>query len=852
VKLVIFDGNSIINRAFYGIRPLTNSKGLHTNGIFGFFNILLKFIEQEKPNYLCIAFDLRAKTFRHAQYEQYKAHRKGMPDELAEQMEPLKELLCAMNIAILEKEGYEADDIIGTVATECKEQGIECIIATGDKDDLQLAGDGVLVKLTVTKGGKPETQSYDQNAVFQKYGVSPSQLIDVKALMGDASDNIPGVAGIGEKTALSLISEFSSIDNIYNNLEELNIKDTLKEKLRTGKEMAYLSKSLVTINCAVPLESEIEDYLFEEKYDNKLASVLKDLDFNSFISRLKLEDVEVLQEQKKAIEVTNKEVESKIIIDYATKNKKLYFLFEQENHLLYFNMENEICIFDLENGLDFDLCGVLSDENIKKYTHNIKPFAHYLLKQGINIKGLAFDSEIAGYLINPSANSYNLDRLAQEFTENNANNISEFCYCLPTICENMEQIIKENGQQQLYFDIELPLCLVLASMEHYGFMVDKSELEQFSEQLNKRLNELTELIYESAEVKFNINSPKQLGEVLFERLKLPSFKKIKTGYSTNAQVLEKLQGTHIIIDYIMEFRQLAKLKSTYADGLLKVIGQDGRIHTNFKQTVTQTGRISSTEPNLQNIPIKTEMGKEIRKAFVAKQPDFVLLDADYSQIELRVLAHIANDKAMIDAFKNNEDIHTITASQVFNMPIEMVTPLMRSRAKAVNFGIVYGIGDFSLSQDIKVTRREARQYIDSYLQTYKGVKKYMTDIVEKAKQDGYVTTMFGRRRYIPELKATNKNILAFGERIALNTPIQGTAADIIKIAMVRVYNKLVEGHFRSRLILQVHDELIVEAHKDEIEKVSEIIRNEMENAAKLCVPLIAQVSMGKSWEEAKS
>lgn len=851
MKLVIFDGNSIINRAFYGIRPLTNSKGLHTNGIFGFLNILLKFIEDEKPDYLCIAFDLREKTFRHMQYEQYKAHRKGMPEELAEQMEPLKELLSAMNIAILEKEGYEADDIIGTVATLCKEQGTECVIATGDKDGLQLAGDGVIVKLAGTKAGKPETVSYDQEAVFQKYGVSPSQLIDVKALMGDPSDNIPGVAGIGEKTALSLIAQFSSIDNIYNNLDELDIKDTLRQRLRAGKEMAYLSHSLSTIHCSVPLESKNEDYLFEGKYDSKLATVLKNLDFNSFITRLNLEDVPIIT-QKRTIRVTVKEVGSEKITEYANKQKKLYFLFEQETQLLYFNLDGEICTYALENGLDFDFCGVLSDENIKKYTHGIKPFAHYLLEQEINIKGLAFDSEIAGYLINPSANSYNLDRLAEEFADTHANSISEFCHCLPTICDNMGNKIKENSQETLYFDMELPLCLVLASMEHYGFMVDKNALEEFSNKLNVRLNELTALIYECAGSEFNINSPKQLGTVLFETLNLPSYKKIKTGFSTNAEVLEKLQGAHIIIDYIMEFRQLAKLKSTYADGLLKVIGEDGRIHTSFNQTVTQTGRISSTEPNLQNIPVKAEIGKEIRKAFVAKEPDFVLLDADYSQIELRVLAHIADDKAMIEAFINNEDIHTNTASQVFNMPMEMVTPLMRNRAKAVNFGIVYGIGDFSLSQDIKVTRREARQYIDSYLQTYRGVKRYMTEIIKKAKEDGFVTTMFGRRRYIPELKVVNKNVLAFGERIALNTPIQGTAADIIKIAMVRVYNRLVEGHFRSRLILQVHDELIVEAHIDEAPKVSEIMCYEMENAAKLSVPLIAEVSKGKSWYEAKS
>ena len=848
MKLVIFDGNSVINRAFYGIRPLTNSQGLHTNGIYGFLNILLKFIDEEKPDLICAAFDLRAPTFRHEQYEHYKAQRKGMPEELAEQMPVMKELLTAMNITILEKEGFEADDIIGTVATLCKKEKIDCVIATGDKDDLQLAGSGVTVKLAATKAGKPETTTYDEEAIKEKYGVKPKQLIEVKALMGDASDNIPGVKGIGEVTALNLIAKFGSVDNIYENIDNLDIKDTIKEKLRQNKDMAFLSRKLVEICCDVPLENPITAYTLKQYNTIELIKMLKTLGFNSFITRLNLENVEV-KNIATSKEITAKETDFDDISEKISKAGKLYFLFNSPT--LYVNLENEIYKIDLSQGLSFSLLSVLGDNSIKKFTHDVKPFALYLKKQGADIKGVEFDTSIAGYLLNPSATSYKLDRLAHEFANIYAVNEEQFCAVLPEICESMLKLLNENGMKELFYNIELPLCFVLASMEFYGFKVDKEALTAFGEKLNTRIEEIREIIYKSAGGEFNINSPKQLGEVLFERLGLPAVKKTKTGYSTDVEVLEKLRNTHEIIDFLMEYRQLAKLKSTYVDGLLKVIAEDGRIHSSFKQTVTQTGRISSTEPNLQNIPIRHEMGRELRKMFVPQNEDFVLLDADYSQIELRVLAHIADDKEMIKAFEENVDIHTKTASEVFNMPLNMVTPLMRSRAKAVNFGIVYGIGDFSLSQDLKVTRKEARSYIDEYLETFKGVKTYMENVIIKAKEDGFVTTLSGRRRYIPELTASNGNIRKFGERIALNTPIQGTAADIIKIAMIKVYNRLNDGNFKSRLILQVHDELIVEALKSEAQAVKKILQDEMEKAMTLKAPLVAEVNEGNTWYNAK-
>jgi DNA polymerase-1 len=850
MKCVVFDGNSIINRAFYGIRPLTNKEGLHTNGIFGFFNILLKFIEEEKPDLMCIAFDLKAKTFRHEKYEQYKAHRKGMPEELAEQMPVLKELLDAMKIKRLEVEGFEADDIIGTIASRCKKDNIECIIATGDKDDLQLVGDGVIVKLASTKNGKPETTVYDEKAIAETYGVKPEQLIEVKALMGDSSDNIPGVAGIGEKTAFTLIKEFSTLENLYKNIGSPTIKDTLREKLINDKEMAFLSHNLATICCDVPINEELKSFVLGEYEKDNLFVLLKKLEFHSFITRLGLTETSV-EPSFITNEIIVKEESAENIANLANKSENLFFIFDEKENCIYFHFENEIAKTSLTSETYLALKEAMQNESIKKYTHNVKPFASKLLEKFISIKGLEFDTELAAYLLNPSASTYHTDRLSEEFAGATSKNAEEYCYYLPQICKNMKNKLAEFHQLELYYQIELPLSLVLSSMEHYGFKVDKTALEEYGKILDTKIELAKQNIYSLAQCEFNINSPKQLGEVLFEKLNLPSFKKTKTGYSTDAEVLEKLSGTHEIIDFLSEYRQLAKLKSTYIEGLLKVIADDGRIHSSFRQTVAQTGRISSTEPNLQNIPVRTEMGKELRRMFVAED-GFVLLDADYSQIELRVLAHIANDKKMIEAFINNEDIHRQTASEILDIPPEMVTPLMRNRAKAVNFGIVYGIGDYSLSQDLKISRKEARHYIDGYLETYYGVRKYMDETKIKATEDGFVTTLFGRRRYIPELKVANKVMKAFGERIALNTPIQGTAADIIKIAMVKVYNRLRDENLKSRLVLQVHDELLVEAAFDEISKVKVILQEEMQNAAKLNVPLIAEVGEGKTWYDAKS
>ena len=843
MKLIIFDGNSIINRAYYAIRPLTNSEGFNANAVYGFFNILLKYINEEKPDYLACAFDLKAPTFRHKMYDKYKAGRKGMPDDLAAQLPVMKDLIRAMNIAILEKEGYEADDIIGTIAKKCTDETTKCIIVTGDRDSLQLINNHVAVSLATTKAGKSESIYFDTNAVTEKYGVTPEELKDVKALMGDSSDNIPGVAGIGEKTAYSLISEYKNIEYIYDNIDTLNIKDNLKQKLTSGKEMAFMSKKLGTIDCDVPFDSCLDGFKLSEYNKEELYKILKRLEFNSHIEKM-FTGEPVPKKEKADVAITPAEFENLAIKD------SLYFTYEKDFSYIYVSADDKIYKISIAPFSDAAK-KIFEDEGIKKYSDNLKIFILHCFKNGINFKGGAFDSFIAAYLLNPSETSYDPEIISSRYSDFEAATPAEFAYSLRKISENMLTAIKETGMEDLLNQIEIPLTEVLASMEYYGFRVDKNALSDFSDMLTQKIDKLTIEIYALSEAEFNINSPKQLGEILFEKLGLPSYKKTKTGYSTGADVLEKLKGIHPVIDLISEYRLMTKLKSTYADGLIKVISDDGRIHTSFNQTITQTGRISSTEPNLQNIPIRHEMGANIRKMFIAENSDYLLLDADYSQIELRVLAHIANDKNMIEAFINNADIHTKTAAEVLGILPNMVTPLMRSRAKAVNFGIVYGIGDYSLSQDLHISRKEARSYIDNYLNFYSGVKKYMTDIVESAKETGYVTTLFGRRRYIPELNASNKNIQGFGQRVALNTPIQGTAADIIKISMVNVYKALKSRNLKSRLILQVHDELIIEAYISEIEEVSAILKNEMENSAKLAVPLTVEVKSGNTWYGAK-
>lgn len=832
---MILDGNSIVNRAFYGIRLLTNKDGIYTNAIYGFLNILFKYIAEENPTHLCVAFDVHAPTFRHNAYSEYKAQRKGMPDELKQQMPILKEILSAMNIKMLELAGYEADDIIGTVSKICDENNVICNILTGDKDDLQLASKNTIVKLITTRSGVTDTVNYTDDTVFEKYGVTPTEFIDVKGLMGDTSDNIPGVAGIGEKTAFSLIQKFKSIENIYENIDDSSISKGVRTKLLNGKDSACNSKFLATIVRDVPIDFSIDECIIQEYNNDILVPLFTKLNFTSFLKKL---DVKT-------------EVSADIKIN--TDNEVLFKNIEAKKELFYY-FDNEVCygatsVDDITTLNIEDLKQYFENADIKKISHNIKEHIVYLNSKNISFENAYFDTMIAYYIINPSATDYSLDTVALEISGNtNSNKIVEIF----DLYSNFKKQIEEKNQNNLFYKIEMPLVEVLAEMQICGVKVDKDSLVEFQSMLASKIDEITNKIYTTCGVEFNINSPKQLGEVLFEKLRLPIIKKTKSGYSTSVEVLEKLRGTHDVIEYIMEYRHLVKLKGTYADGLLAVINKkSNKIHSNFNQTVTVTGRISSTEPNLQNIPIRTELGREVRKMFIASDDEHILVDADYSQIELRVLAHISNDKNMLDAFNNNQDIHTRTASQIFNVSPSDVTSEMRSRAKTVNFGIVYGMGDFSLAQELGIKKAEAKEYIENYFSKFSGVKKYMEDIVETAKQDGYVTTLFNRRRYLPELNAGNFIQRSFGERVAMNTPIQGTAADIIKIAMVNIYKRLKAENLKSKLVLQVHDELIIDAYKNELEQVKNILKTEMENAVKLNVPLIADMNVGETWYEAK-
>ena len=829
-KLLIIDGNSIINRAFYAIKQLSTKEGLNTNGIYGFLNIFLKTMDEEAPDYCVVAFDVRAKTFRHKEYEQYKAQRKGMPDELAEQMPVLKELLDAMNIAHIELEGFEADDLIGTVAAFCEKQSILCRILSGDRDDLQLISDKTNVLLTTSAMGRTETVLYDAAKVYEKYGVEPKMLIEVKGLMGDSSDNIPGVAGVGEKTALTLIKKYKSIDGVYENLSE--ITGALYKKLEAGRDAAYLSRYLGTIKCDVPLHLNLEDFVLKP-YTEKLAPLLLKLEFKSFLSRLNI---------KSAAQVVNSEIKDG---EPLTKTDGKFYFAIQDDSAVYIQ-EDEVFRAPVEN-----LKEVFENKKIGKIANNAKDCIIALERYGITLSSLAFDTAIAAYILDPARSDFSVKSIAEEYIDTIPENGGEVSV-LPALEKALSEKLTELGQDRLYFDIELPLIDVLAKMQIAGFKADRNMLFEFSEKLKASISELEKTIYEQAGEEFNINSPKQLGTILFEKLKLPFAKKTKTGYSTNADILEKLKTKHPIIAGILEYRHLSKLKSTYADGLLMVINEKtGKIHSNFNQTVTTTGRISSTEPNLQNIPVRTKLGREFRRVFVASSDEYTLLDADYSQIELRVLSAVADDKAMQEAFKSGVDIHTKTASEVFGVAEFMVTDEMRRRAKAVNFGIVYGIGAFSLAQDISVPVKEAKAYIEKYLDYFSGVRDYMHKVVEDAKENGYVTTLSGRRRYIPELSSSNHMVRAFGERVALNAPIQGTAADIIKLAMIKVSTALKKNAPRSRLLLQVHDELIVEAHKDEADIAEKILRTEMENAYPLSVPLEVEIGRGRSWYDAK-
>lgn len=864
-KLLILDSNSILNRAFYGVRYLSAKDGTPTNAIYGFLNILLKLIKEQEPDYICAAFDVKAPTFRHKQYEGYKAQRKPMPEGLAAQMPLAKDVLRAIGVTILEKEGYEADDIIGTVARLCEESEISCFIATGDKDDLQLASDKTKVILTVTKSGYNETIIYDDKEVKEKYHVTPTEFIDVKALMGDPSDNIPGVKGVGEKTAMSLIEKHHSIEYIYENIDGIGLKGAMLQKMKDGREMAFMSKELATINRNTPIEFNAEECVFDGFENNgELYEILKRLELNSIIKKLDLSGGDNVKENEDIFKGFSYQVGDKNMISGDKVTVVLDFDGENISSAAVGAGNNAVVLNEQD-----DIKELLEDDGIAKVMFDVKE-AIVKLNGRIDIKNISDDTAIAAYLVDPAKNEYTIEKLASEYfgtviekpevkqlsllddvETDRSEYLAKCAVALGVLNDRIGDKIKENGQEKLYQEVELPLVTVLAHLEINGFLVDDNQLKEFADKLGEKIDALTNEIYMLAGEEFNINSPKQLGVILFEKLELKPVKKTKTGYATNADVLEKLRDKHPIVNFITEYRQLAKLKSTYCDGLTAVVNPNThRIHSVFTQTVTVTGRLSSTEPNLQNIPTRTELGREIRKMFVAKD-GYVLVDADYSQIELRVLAHIANDETMINAFRNNEDIHAVTASQVLGIPLEDVTKEQRSSAKAVNFGIVYGIGEFSLAQDLHISVKEAKAYIESYLEKYHGVRNYMESIKEQAKKDGYVKTMLNRIRYIPELKSPNYNIRQFGERVALNTPIQGTAADIIKLAMVRVDNRLINEGLKSKLILQVHDELIVEAHKDEVDKVKQILSEEMQGAMELNVPLKVDMSTGHSWYDAK-
>lgn len=845
MKLLVVDGNSILNRAFYGIRLLTTKDGQFTNAIYGFLTMLLKIQEDVTPDAVAIAFDLKAPTFRHKAYDGYKSNRKGMPEELHQQLQPLKDLLTLLGYTIITKEGYEADDILGTLSHTCKVNGDECVLATGDRDSLQLINDKVTVRLASTKGGKANAILYDEKKIMEDYGVTPRQLIEIKAIQGDSSDCIPGVPGIGPKGAGDLIQRFNNLDYIYENLDTIDIKDGMRKKLRENKDSAYMSRMLGEIKLDIPIDTDISHYLVNCTQPDEAARMMAKLELFSLIDKFKLKEVESAEETPK--EKKKYSLNEKNTIDLLGKELYIYSNSKSKGDIdyLYIIEENEII-------KTTDVDTVLKSEN-KKYVYSSKELFAYADKTGFEIKNLVFDVTLASYLLNPNSSSYDIDKLNGEYEVETYDGEDEFlCNIAPMIdlCNILEKKIEQCNQKKLLNEIEIPLSNVLAKMENLGFAVDKQGIEDFGKMLKENIENLKSEIYNSVGREFNINSPKQLGVALFEDLALPCKKKTKSGYSTSADVLESLKNQHPVVSMVLQYRTLSKLNSTYCEGLLKVIGDDGRIHSSFNQTETRTGRISSTEPNLQNIPVRTELGREMRKFFTARE-GWVLVDADYSQIELRVLADISGDKNMIDAFKNNQDIHAITASQVFNMPLDFVTGEMRSRAKAVNFGIVYGIGAYSLAKDIGVTNKEAKNYIESYLKHYSGIDKYMHDVVEKAKDTGYVETVFGRRRYLPELSASNGMTRAFGERVARNAPIQGTAADIIKIAMIKVDKRLTEENLEARLVLQVHDELIVECPSHESMRVAMILQEEMEKAVSLSVPLVADSAVGKTWYDAK-
>ncbi len=881
MKLMVIDGNSLINRAFYGIRMLTTKDGQPTNAVYGFVNILLKLLDEEKPDALCVTFDRKAPTFRHLAYEGYKAQRKGMPDELAAQLPVLKDVLAAMNIPRYELDGWEADDLIGTIAARDTAAGWETVIVTGDKDSLQLVTDSTRVKLVSTRMGQTTTKEMTPETFREAYGFDPVHIVDLKALMGDTSDNIPGVKGIGEKTAMDLIQRYQSVEAIYADVEGVEAKPAVKKKLTEGEEQARMSYDLATIRCDAPIDFSPEDARRREPDGPALYELFLALEFNKLIDKMGLSGGPAAGRADKpaAGAVRQERVTDRVrmeeLVEQWRREPWVAVLALPSLDVVAVAWDGgaraALCAADRLEGYNELLRALFSGE-IQKVSHNVKDLMHLLLDEGLSADGFCFDTALAAYLLSPTDGSYELEKLGityfnQEFPKAKeylapdafgpladpagpAEAMCAHAALAAALYRALAPKLEELDMHELYYGLELPLCPVLAEMERAGMLVDRRALADFGILLDGRIQADEALIYELAGEEFNINSTQQFGRILFDKLGLPPVKKTKTGYSTNADVLEKLRDKHPIVEAVLDYRQLAKLKSTYVDGLTKVIAADGRIHTSFQNTVTATGRLSSTEPNLQNIPVRTELGAELRKMFVAPAGR-VLVDADYSQIELRLLAHIAGDEHMIAAFRTGEDIHTVTASQVFGVPPEQVTHEMRRRAKAVNFGIVYGISDFSLSQDIGVTRAEAKAYMEKYFEKYSGVHAYMTQVVERAKADGYVSTLMGRRRWLPELKSSNFNLRSFGERVALNMPIQGTAADLIKKAMLRVDGRLRREGLEARLVLQVHDELIVECPEGEAEQVQRLLAEEMEHVAELAVPLTAEAHAGKSWAEAK-
>ena len=852
-KLLVIDGNSILNRAFYGIRLLSNKNGLYTNAIYGMINIIMKQIEDVRPDYAAVAFDLKAPTFRHKMYDAYKAGRHAMPDELRVQFPYAKRVLNEMGLTVLEKEGYEADDILGTLAKMAESREMEAFVLTGDRDSLQLITDKTTVLLATNK----DTLVMDKNAFFEKYGVDASQFVDVKALMGDSSDNIPGVAGVGEKTALKLISDFGSLDNIYANLPSDKIGKSVNVKLAENKDNAYLSRTLAQICTEVPLENDFEDLKYRG-FSPDACELFTELEFSGFIKKYNLVKKETKKEKtveieeqlgffsNEADETNAKNVVSVKLCDLLELEKSVPVALSFENGEIYVANDNEILHYEgtLDSAREF-----LCDSERKFVMYDCKSTYHAL--SNIEFTNCQFDIMLAAYVLNAGDGSFDLERLAMTNLSLVLDENTNRATVIYEIYKILKQKIENLHFEKLFYEIEMPLARVLFEMEHEGFKIDREGLSNYGLLLDETVNELAERIYGYAGKEFNINSPKQLGEILFETLMLPHGKKTKTGYSTNAEVLDKLRAYHPIIQDILDYRQVMKLKGTYVDGFIKLLTDESKIHTTFKQTGTATGRLSSAEPNLQNIPIRTTLGRELRHYFIPKNENYVLVDADYSQIELRLLAAISGDENMIGAFLSGVDIHTSTASNVFHVPENMVTSELRKRAKAVNFGIVYGIGEFSLSDDLHISMKEAKEYIESYKASYPLVDKYLKDIVAEGYEHGFVSTLYGRRRYIPELSGQNKMLKKFGERVAMNSPIQGTAADIIKVAMINVNRRLKEEGIDAKLILQVHDELLVEAHKSCSNLASKILREEMENAIQLPVPLSVELTVGETWYDNK-